>query len=95
MIGNDVWIGYDALIMPGVNVGNGAIIAARSVVTGDVPAYAIVGGNPAKVIRYRFDDDTITRLNNLAWWNWPTEQISRNLKLIAGGEIAALEAAAR
>ncbi|MNV86034.1 Chloramphenicol acetyltransferase [compost metagenome] len=64
-------------------------------VTGDVPDYAVVGGNPAKLIRHRFDDDTITRLNNLAWWNWPVEQISRNLKLISGGEIAALEAAAQ
>ncbi len=95
MIGNDVWIGYDALIMPGVKVGNGAIIAARSVVTGDVPAYAVVGGNPAKVIRYRFDDYTIARLNAIAWWDWPVEQISRNLALISGGEIAALEAAIR
>ena len=93
VIGNDVWIGYDALIMPGIKVGNGAIIAARSVVTGDVPAYAVVGGNPAKVIRYRFDDDTIARLNAVAWWDWPVEQISRNLPLISGGEIAALEAA--
>lgn len=93
MIGNDVWIGYDALIMPGVKVGNGAIIAARSVVTGDVPDYAIVGGNPARVIRYRFDDDTITRLGALAWWDWPVEQISRNLKLIAGGDIEVLEGA--
>ncbi|MNF12259.1 Chloramphenicol acetyltransferase [compost metagenome] len=64
-------------------------------VTTDVPDYAVVGGNPAKVIRYRFDDDAITRLNALAWWNWPVEQISRNLNLIGGGEIAALEAAAR
>ena len=60
-----------------------------------VPAYAVVGGNPAKVIRYRFDDDTIARLNAIAWWDWPVEQISRNLPLISGGEIAALEAATR
>ncbi|WP_265454946.1 Vat family streptogramin A O-acetyltransferase [Aeromonas salmonicida] len=91
VIGNDVWIGYDALIMPGVKVGNGAIIAARSVVTGDVPDYAIVGGNPAKLIRYRFDDDTIAQLNALAWWDWPVEQISRNLQLIGGGDITELE----
>ncbi|QPR88833.1 CatB-related O-acetyltransferase [Aeromonas hydrophila] len=71
--------------------GNGAIIAARSVVTSDVPAYAVVGGNPAKVIRYRFDGDTIARLNAIAWWDWPVEQFSRNLKLIGGGEIMELE----
>ncbi|MNV25507.1 Chloramphenicol acetyltransferase [compost metagenome] len=60
-------------------------------VTTDVPDYAVVGGNPTKVIRYRFDDDTIARLNALAWWDWPVEQISRNLKLISGGDISELE----
>ncbi|MFS7304881.1 Vat family streptogramin A O-acetyltransferase [Rahnella inusitata] len=89
-IGNDVWIGYEALFMPGVKIGNGAIISSRSVVTGDVPAYAIVGGNPAKVIRYRFDAETIAKLEDIAWWNWPVEKISRNLSLIVSGDIDAL-----
>lgn len=89
-IGNDVWIGYEALFMPGVKIGHGAIISSRSVVTGDVPAYAIVGGNPAKVIRYRFDAETIAKLEDIAWWNWPVEKISRNLTLIVSGDIDAL-----
>lgn len=89
-IGNDVWIGYEALFMPGVKIGNGAIISSRSVVTGDVPAYAIVGGNPAKVVRYRFDTETIAKLEDIAWWNWPVEKISRNLSLIVSGDIDAL-----
>lgn len=89
-IGNDVWIGYEALFMPGVKIGHGAIISSRSVVTGDVPAYAIVGGNPAKVIRYRFDAETIAKLEDIAWWNWPVEKISRNLSLVVSGDIDAL-----
>ncbi|MFS7223587.1 Vat family streptogramin A O-acetyltransferase [Rahnella inusitata] len=89
-IGNDVWIGYEALFMPGVKIGHGAIISSRSVVTGDVPAYAIVGGNPAKVIRYRFDAETIAKLEDIAWWNWPVEKICRNLSLIVSGDIDAL-----
>lgn len=74
--------------------GNGWERAARAVVTTDVPDYAVVGGNPAKVIRYRFDDDTITRLNALAWWDWPVEQISQHVTLISSGEIGELEAVA-
>lgn len=89
-IGNDVWIGYEALFMPGVKIGHGAIISSQSVVTGDVPAYAIVGGNPAKVIRYRFDAETIAKLEDIAWWNWPVEKVSRNLSLIISGDIDAL-----
>ena len=91
VVGNDVWIGYEALLMPGVKVGNGAIIAARSVVTGDVPAYAVVGGNPAKVIRYRFDDDTIARLGALAWWDWPLSLITQHVRTIMSGSIDELE----
>lgn len=74
MIGNDVWIGYDALIMPGVHIGNGAIIASRAVVTADVPAYTVVGGNPAKILKARFAPDVINTLETLSWWDWPIEK---------------------
>lgn len=90
VIGNDVWIGYQALIMPGVRVGNGAIISSRSVVTSDVPAYTVVGGNPAKVIKQRFTDETIAALEKLAWWDWPVEKITRNITGIMSSDIAAL-----
>jgi len=93
VIGNDVWIGYDALIMPGVRIGDGAIIAARSVVTADVPPYAIAGGNPARVVRPRFDPDSVRRLQAIAWWDRPAAWISRHLARIRGGDIDALEAA--
>lgn len=91
VIGNDVWLGYEALIMPGVKIGNGAIVAAHSVVTGDVPAYAVVGGNPARVIKKRFDEDTIVALQTLAWWDWPVEKITRALPAITGADIEALK----
>jgi virginiamycin A acetyltransferase len=93
-IGHDVWIGHEATIMPGVTVGNGAVIAAKSVVTKDVPDYAIVGGNPAKVIRMRYDDSTIERLLQIAWWNWPATKITKHIKLINSTNIEALEAVA-
>jgi len=92
VIGNDVWLGYEALIMPGVKIGNGAIIAARSVVTADVPAYAVVGGNPARVIKRRFDDATIAALEEIAWWDWPVEKITNALPAITGGDVEALRA---
>lgn len=92
-IGNDVWIGYESLVMPGVTIGDGAIVAARSVVTGDVPPYSIVGGNPAEVIRRRFPDDVIARLLQVAWWSWPADKVTRHLQAITGGDVAALEAA--
>ncbi len=91
-IGNDVWIGYDTTIMPGVTVGNGAIIASKSVVTKDVPAYAVVAGNPAKVLKMRFDDETIARLESLGWWDWPIESITKALPAITQGNIDALVA---
>ena len=95
VIGNDVWIGFDALIMPGVRIGDGAIVAARSVVTGDVPAYAIVGGNPARVVRARFDAEHARRLVALAWWDRPLAWVTRHLDLIRGGDVDALERAAQ
>ena len=79
MIGNDVWIGYEAVIMAGVHIGNGAIIAARAVVTKDVPPYTIVGGVPARLIRKRFDEETIQKLKTLKWWEWPFEKIKQSL----------------
>ncbi|KMK81239.1 Vat family streptogramin A O-acetyltransferase [Pectobacterium brasiliense] len=91
-IGNDVWIGYDALIMPGIRIGNGAIIASRAVVTADVPAYTVVGGNPAKILKARFAPDVIEALETLCWWDWPIEKITRHLEIIAAGDIAALQA---
>lgn len=94
VIGHDVWIGYNATIMPGVKIGNGAIIAAKAVVTKDVPDYAIVGGNPAKIIRMRYDESQIARLNKIAWWNWSAEKITRHLTLINATDIDALEKAA-
>lgn len=90
VIGNDVWLGYEALIMPGVNIGNGAIVAARAVFAKDVPPYAIVAGNPAKVVKMRFADADIDTLQALAWWDWPIDRISRNLHLITAGDVQAL-----
>lgn len=91
VIGNDVWIGHQAMIMPAVTIGDGAIIASGSVVTKDVPPYAIVGGNPAKIIRYRFDEKTIESLLDIKWWNWPIERINENIAVIVGGDIEALK----
>lgn len=93
VIGNDVWIGYEAVIMSGVKIGDGAIIGTRAVVTKDVPPYAIVGGVPAKLIRRRFDDETIEKLLALRWWDWNYEKIRRNIFAIQSGNIIALEAA--
>lgn len=94
VVGSDVWLGYEALVMPGVTIGDGAIVAARSVVSSDLPPYCIAAGNPAQVIRHRFTTDQIARLQKLAWWDWPPEHITRHLAAIMGGDIDALEAAA-
>ena len=94
VIGSDVWIGYEAVILSGVRIGDGAIVAARAVVTGDVEPYTIVGGVPAKPIRKRFDPDTIRRLEQLRWWDWPREKLRQLLPLLRRGELAALERAA-
>ena len=93
VVGNDVWIGYEATIMPGVTIGDGAVIAAKSVVSRDVPPYAVVAGNPARVVRQRFDDETVDRLQAIGWWNWPVEKVTRNLDAIRGGSVDALEEA--
>ena len=87
VIGNDVWIGYEAVIMAGVHIGDGAIIAARAVVTKDVPPYTIVGGTPAKEIRKRFDAEVIQQLLLLKWWNWSTDKIRKCLPYIMEGKI--------
>lgn len=91
VIGNDVWIGYEAVIMAGVTIGDGAIIGTRAVVTKDVPAYAIVGGVPAKMIKKRFTEETIASLQKIKWWNWPKDKIARNISAIQTGNIEALE----
>ena len=90
IIGNDVWIGYEAVILSGVTVGDGAIIGTRAVVTKDVPPYTIVGGVPAKPIKKRFSEDTIVSLLKIKWWDWPKEKITNNLSAIQSGDIKQL-----
>lgn len=90
VVGNDVWIGYEAVLMPGVTIGDGAIIGTRAVVTKDVPPYTIVGGVPAREIRKRFDDETIAKLLSLKWWDWPIEKIAANLHSIQTGDLSLL-----
>lgn len=91
IVGNDVWIGYGATIMPGVTIGDGAIIAAHSVVTADVEPYAIVGGNPAKMIKHRFDAEVRETLLQVQWWHWDIKKITRNIKAIFGTDLEALK----
>ncbi|MBC5774419.1 CatB-related O-acetyltransferase [Pontibacter sp. KCTC 32443] len=91
-IGNDVWVGYKAVIMPGVKIGDGAVIATKAVVTKDVPPYSIVAGNPAEVVKMRFPEDTVAKLQRIAWWNWDAEKITRNLHLINSDDVDALSA---
>ncbi|WP_300532172.1 CatB-related O-acetyltransferase [Maricaulis sp.] len=90
-IGHDVWIGWDATILPGVKIGHGAIIAAKAVVTSDVAPYTIVGGNPARPIKARLPEDSATRLLELAWWDWPVEHIRAASDALMKADIAALE----
>lgn len=87
IIGNDVWIGYEAVILAGVTIGDGAIIASHAVVTKDVPPYTIVGGVPAKIIKKRFDERTIDKLIELRWWDWSKEDIRRNINAIQSGNL--------
>ncbi|MEN5083338.1 CatB-related O-acetyltransferase [Bosea sp. TWI1241] len=93
VIGNDVWIGREAVIMPGVTIGDGAIIGTRAQVARDVPPYAVVVGNPGRVVKLRFAPEVIAALLDIRWWDWAPEKIARNLALIAGADIDALRAA--
>ena len=90
MIGNDVWIGYEAVILSGVTIGDGAVIGCRAVVTKDVPPYTIVGGVPAKPIRKRFDEETIKELQKIKWWDWPEEKITEKIQAIQAGDLVGL-----
>ena len=90
IIGNDVWIGYKASIMPGVTIGDRAIVASYSVITKDVLPYSVVGGNPAKEIKKRFTEKAIEKLLNMQWWNWPIEQITESIQQLTGNDIDAL-----
>jgi virginiamycin A acetyltransferase len=94
VVGNDVWLGNGTTVMPGVRIGHGAITATGSVVVDDVPDYGIVGGNPARLIRRRYDDADIARLLALAWWDWPVEHLTEHLRTIMSGSVEDLAAAA-
>ena len=91
VIGNDVWIGYEAVILAGVTIGDGAIIGTRAVVTKDVPPYTIVGGVPARMIRKRFSDEDVKTLQEMKWWDWPVEKISSAIPFIQAGDIDSLK----
>ena len=90
VVGNDVWIGYQSLIMPGVHIGNGAIIGSGSVVVSDVPAYGVVGGNPARLLKKRYSDAEIELLERIAWWDWPVEKVTEHVRVIMSGTPAEL-----
>jgi virginiamycin A acetyltransferase len=90
-VGHDVWLGYQGLVLPGVTIGHGAVVAAASVVTADVPPYAIVAGNPARVVRRRYEDDDVARLMRAAWWDWPIELVTEHARTIMAGTPEELE----
>lgn len=87
VIGSDVWIGHEALVLSGVTIGDGAVIAARSVVTKDVEPYSIVAGNPSRHVRFRFPESTIQSLLKIAWWNWPPEQVKAARPFLQSGDV--------
>lgn len=94
VVGNDVWIGYEAVILSGVTIGDGAVVGARAVVAKDVPPYTVVGGVPAKPIRRRFSDMEVSLLLQLKWWDWPQEKIAENIDAIQSGNLEELKRAA-
>jgi virginiamycin A acetyltransferase len=91
VVGHDVWLGYSALVLPGVTIGHGAVVAAASVVTRDVPPYAVVAGNPARVVRSRFSEHDVERLLRAAWWDWPIELVTANARTIMTGTASELD----
>jgi virginiamycin A acetyltransferase len=91
IVGHDVWLGYSALVLPGVTIGHGAVVAAASVVARDVPPYAVVAGNPAQVVRMRFPEQDVERLLRAAWWNWPIELVTEHARTIMAGTAEELE----
>jgi virginiamycin A acetyltransferase len=91
VVGHDVWLGYSALVLPGVTIGHGAVVAAASVVARDVPPYAVVVGNPARVVRSRFSEDDVERLLRAAWWEWPVELVTEHARTIMGGTPVEIE----
>jgi virginiamycin A acetyltransferase len=95
VIGNDVWLGYQALVLPGVSIGHGAVVAAASVVASDVPPYTVVAGNPARIVRVRFDQTDVQRMLRAAWWDWPADRITTHARTIMAGTPAELERIAR
>jgi len=95
VVGHDVWLGWRSVVLPGVTIGNGAIVAACAVVTQDVPPYAVVAGNPARVVKRRFSPDDVARLERAAWWDWPVARLAENLDLVMRGDVDALIRASR
>jgi len=93
VIGNDVWFGDGAAVLSGVTIGNGAVVGARALVTRDVPAYGIVGGNPARLIRRRFTEEIAAALEAIAWWDWPEDKVRAEMPRLLGGDIAGFVAA--
>jgi acetyltransferase-like isoleucine patch superfamily enzyme len=88
VIGNDVWLGYGSTVMSGVTIGDGAVVGARAVVTKDVPPYAIVAGNPARVIRFRFSEEIVKRLLSIRWWDWPAELVRKAAPLLQSPDLS-------
>ena len=92
VIGNDVWIGYQALVMAGVTIGDGARIGSRAIVTRDVAPYAVVAGSPAREVKRRFPQEVIAKLQKLAWWNWEPENVRAHLEVLTNADLRALDA---